>query len=65
MAHHVLEMPITEEQVRNLKIGDTVTLEQTLFGPREQKCLLARGIDTRHRSNPSLLTIVQQNIHAC
>lgn len=35
MAHHTLNMPITEEQVRELKIGDTVTLEQTLFGIRD------------------------------
>ncbi len=35
MAHHVLEMPITEEKARSLKIGDTVTLEQTLFGIRD------------------------------
>ncbi|CEG08821.1 L(+)-tartrate dehydratase subunit beta [Afipia felis] len=35
MAHHLLEMPITEEKARSLKIGDTVTLEQTLFGIRD------------------------------
>ena len=35
MAHHVLHMPITEEQVRALRIGDTVTLEDTLFGIRD------------------------------
>lgn len=35
MAHHSLDMPITEEQVRELKIGDTVTLEKTLFGIRD------------------------------
>ena len=35
MAHHVLEMPITEEQARKLKVGDTVTLENTLFGIRD------------------------------
>lgn len=35
MAHHVLQMPITEEQARRLKVGDTVTLEQTLFGIRD------------------------------
>jgi L(+)-tartrate dehydratase beta subunit len=35
MAHHILEMPITEEKARSLKIGDTVTLEQTLFGIRD------------------------------
>ena len=35
MAHHVLEMPIDEGQVRALRAGDTVTLERTLFGIRD------------------------------
>ncbi|RTL50712.1 MAG: fumarate hydrolyase [Bradyrhizobiaceae bacterium] len=35
MAHHVLQMPISEEQVRSLRVGDTVTLEQTLYGIRD------------------------------
>jgi L(+)-tartrate dehydratase beta subunit len=35
MAHHVLEMPISVEQVRELRIGDTVTLEKTLYGIRD------------------------------
>jgi L(+)-tartrate dehydratase beta subunit len=35
MAHHVLEMPMTEAQVRTLRVGDTVTLERTLFGIRD------------------------------
>jgi L(+)-tartrate dehydratase beta subunit len=35
MTHHVLETPVTEAQVRALKIGDTVTLERTLFGIRD------------------------------
>ncbi|MBX9711812.1 MAG: fumarate hydratase C-terminal domain-containing protein [Xanthobacteraceae bacterium] len=35
MAHHTLNMPITPEQARELKIGDTVTLEKTLFGIRD------------------------------
>jgi L(+)-tartrate dehydratase beta subunit len=35
MTHHVLEMPISETQVRDLKVGDTVTLEKTLFGIRD------------------------------
>ena len=36
MAHHTLNMPITPDQARALKIGDTVTLEKTLFGIRER-----------------------------
>ncbi len=35
MAHHTLEMPISEEQVRELRVGDTVTLERTLYGLRD------------------------------
>ena len=35
MTHYVLEMPVSEEQVRALKINDTVTLETTLFGIRD------------------------------
>src|ERR1700750_2112222 len=35
MTHHILETPVTEAQVRALKIGDTVTLERTLFGVRD------------------------------
>ena len=35
MTHHILEMPVTEAQVRALKVGDTVTLERTLFGIRD------------------------------
>ena len=35
MPHHILEMPVNEAQVRALKVGDTVTLEKTLFGIRD------------------------------
>jgi L(+)-tartrate dehydratase beta subunit len=35
MAHHVLEMPVTEDAVRALRIDDTVTLQRTLFGIRD------------------------------
>lgn len=35
MAHHVLDMPVDDAQVRALKVGDTVTLEKTLFGIRD------------------------------
>lgn len=35
MAHYSFEMPATETQVRTLKVGDTVTLEKTLFGIRD------------------------------
>ena len=35
MTHHILPMPITEDQVRALRVGDTVTLEETLYGIRD------------------------------
>jgi L(+)-tartrate dehydratase beta subunit len=35
MAHHELQMPVTEEQVRQLRVNDTVTLQRTLFGIRD------------------------------
>jgi len=35
MAHYELNMPVTEEQVRKLRINDTVTLNQTLYGIRD------------------------------
>src|SRR3569832_646528 len=35
MAHHELQMPTTEEQVRCLRVNDTVTLQRTLFGIRD------------------------------
>lgn len=35
MAHHELHMPVTEAQVRALRVDDTVTLQDTLFGIRD------------------------------
>ena len=49
MAHHVLRPPLTEGQVRELRVNDTVTLEGTLFGIRDanQIALFDRGRETR------------------
>ena len=49
MAHHVLNMPVDERQVRELRAGDTVTLERTLFGIRDatQIHMFDRGRTTR------------------
>lgn len=49
MAHHVLEMPIDEGRVRALRVGDTVTLENTLYGIRDatQIAMFDRGRPTR------------------
>ena len=35
MAHHEITMPCTEDDVRKLKAGDTVTLQDWLFGIRD------------------------------
>jgi L(+)-tartrate dehydratase beta subunit len=49
MAHHVLEMPVGEDEVRKLRVGDTVTLEKTLFGIRDATliAMFDRGVRTR------------------
>ncbi len=49
MAHHDLEMPVTEAQVRALRVNDTVTLQTTLFGIRDatQIHMFDRGRTTR------------------
>jgi L(+)-tartrate dehydratase beta subunit len=49
MAHHVLTTPVTEAQVRALRVDDTVTLQGTLFGIRDatQIHLFDRGRTTR------------------
>ncbi len=35
MTHHTLHMPCTEADIRKLRIGDHVTLQDTLFGIRD------------------------------
>ena len=35
MTQHVFEMPVTEAQVRQLRVNDTVTLQRTLYGIRD------------------------------
>ena len=49
MAHYDLPMPITDEQVRALRVGDTVTLQDTLFGIRDATLIhmFDRGRTTR------------------
>src|SRR5690349_15607501 len=49
MAHHDLQLPVTEAQVRALRIDDTVTLQGRLFGIRDatQIALFDRGRATR------------------
>ncbi len=49
MAHHRLEMPVGEDAVRKLRVGDTVTLEKILFGIRDATliAMFDRGQGTR------------------
>lgn len=49
MTHHAFRMPITEAQVRSLRVNDTVTIEGTLFGIRDanQIALFDKGRSTR------------------
>lgn len=49
MAHFELPTPVTEEQIRALRINDTVTLQSTLFGIRDatQIHMFDRGRRTR------------------
>ena len=49
MADHILELPVTEEQVRRLRVNDMVTLEGPLFGIRDanQIALFDQGRTTR------------------
>ena len=49
MAHHELNTPVSEAQVRALLAGDTVTLQSTLFGIRDatQIHMFDRGRATR------------------
>ena len=49
MTHHTFDMPASDAQVRALKVGDTVTLEKTLFGIRDATliAMFDRGRTTR------------------
>ena len=49
MSHHRLSTPVSEAQVRALAVGDTVTLEGTIFGIRDatQIAMFDRGRRTR------------------
>jgi len=49
MAHHDLATPVSEAQVRALRVGDTVTLNGTLYGIRDatQIHMFDRGRTTR------------------
>ena len=49
MAHYELDLPVTEAQVRSLRVNDTVTLHKTLYGVRDATLIhiFDRGRTTR------------------
>jgi L(+)-tartrate dehydratase beta subunit len=53
MAHYDFQMPVSEAQVRALRVNDTVTLQQRLFGIRDatQIHMFDRGRTTRFDLN--------------
>src|ERR687883_21772 len=65
MTHHVLEMPISVAQVRELRIGDTVTLEKTLFGIRDATLIhmFDRGRRTKFDLQGHAVIHTAPNVH--
>jgi L(+)-tartrate dehydratase beta subunit len=65
MAHHVLQMPISAERVRELQIGDTVTLEKTLFGIRDATLIhmFDRGRRTKFDLSGHAVIHTAPNVH--
>ena len=65
MTHHVFEMPVSAAHVRELKIGDTVTLEKTLFGIRDATLIhmFDRGRRTRFDLNGHAVIHTAPNVH--
>jgi L(+)-tartrate dehydratase beta subunit len=49
MPHYELNTPVSEDEVRALRVNDTVTLQRTLFGIRDATLihLFDRGRSTR------------------
>jgi L(+)-tartrate dehydratase beta subunit len=66
MAHHVLEMPVGEDAVRRLRVGDTVTLEKILFGIRDATliAMFDRGAHTRLDLNGHAVVHTAPNVKA-
>ena len=65
MTHHVFEMPVSAAHVRELKIGDTVTLEKTLYGIRDATLIhmFDRGRRTRFDLNGHAVIHTAPNVH--
>jgi L(+)-tartrate dehydratase beta subunit len=64
MAHYDFNMPITEAQVRDLKVNDTVTLNGTLYGIRDatQIHMFDRGRKTRFDLNGHAVVHTAPNV---
>jgi L(+)-tartrate dehydratase beta subunit len=64
MAQHILEMPVTEAQVRKLRVGDTVVLERTLFGIRDATLIhmFDRGRKTKFDLNGHAVVHTAPNV---
>jgi L(+)-tartrate dehydratase beta subunit len=65
MAHRVLEMPISADQARELRIGDTVTVEKTLYGIRDATLIhmFDRGRRTRFDLQGHAVIHTAPNVH--
>lgn len=64
MAHYDFNMPVTEAQVRQIKVNDTVTLNGTLFGIRDatQIHMFDRGRKTRFDLNGQAVIHTAPNV---
>ncbi|MGH8664287.1 MAG: fumarate hydratase C-terminal domain-containing protein [Burkholderiales bacterium] len=64
MAHHDFDMPISEQQVRALRVNDTVTLDGTLYGIRDatQIHMFDRGRKTRFDLNGHAVVHTAPNV---
>jgi L(+)-tartrate dehydratase beta subunit len=64
MTHHVLETPVTEAQVRALRVGDTVTLQRALYGIRDATLIhmFDRGRTTRLDLNGQAVVHTAPNV---
>ncbi len=65
MAHHTFEMPIGPEQARSLRVGDSVTLEKTLYGIRDATLIhiFERGRTTRLDLQGQAVIHTAPNVH--
>ncbi|HET7098284.1 MAG TPA: fumarate hydratase C-terminal domain-containing protein [Casimicrobiaceae bacterium] len=65
MAHYDLVTPISEEQARALRVNDTVTLQQTLFGIRDATLIhmFDRGRRTRFDLRGHAVIHTAPNVH--